>query len=123
MGSNAATPSWTATHRAVLAGPGGPAIRTDPGGLNRARSCLLIPRVSALFNLAAARARGHGLAVPGCGHPEPASGAQAAHETVTLGQVLHLLVDDPHQRANLLAEDGTYHAKPLGDEVGPDGQP
>ena len=63
------------------------------------------------------------LAMPGCSHPECASGVEEAHEVVTLGQVLHLLGVDPHQRANLFAENGTYDTKPLGDEVGPDAQP
>ena len=44
-------------------------------------------------------------------------------EIVTLGQVLHLLVVDPHQGPDLLAEHGTYDAEPLGDESGPGGQP
>lgn len=63
------------------------------------------------------------LAMPGCSHPGSASGAEEAHEIVTLGELLHLLVVDPHQRANLLAENGTNDTKPLGDEVGPDAQP
>jgi hypothetical protein len=37
--------------------------------------------------------------------------------------VLHLLVVDPHQRADPLAEHGTKNAKPVGDEAGPDAQP
>ena len=45
--------------------------------------------------------------MPGCSHPGSASGAEEAHEIVTLGQFLHLLVVDPHQRANLLAENGS----------------
>ena len=63
------------------------------------------------------------LAMPGCSHPESASGVEEAHEIVTLGQVLDLLGVDPHQRANLLTEQSTYDTKPLRDEVGPDGQP
>ena len=45
--------------------------------------------------------------MPGCSDPGSASGAEEAHEIVTLGQFLHLLVVDPHQRANLLAENGS----------------
>jgi hypothetical protein len=63
------------------------------------------------------------LAMPGCTHPGPATGAGAAPAIVSLGQVLDLLAEDPHQRANLLAENGTDDAKPVGDEVGSDGQP
>ena len=61
--------------------------------------------------------------MPGCSHPASASGADEAHEIVTLGQVLHLLGVDPYQRANLLAKNGTYDTIPLGDEAGSDVQP
>ena len=55
--------------------------------------------------------------------PSRRASAEATDEIVTLGQVLHLLVVDPHQGPDLLAEQGTYDAEPLGDESGPGGQP
>jgi hypothetical protein len=55
---------------------------------------------------------------PHCGQHGRLSSA-----AVTLGQVLHLLGEDPHQRANLVAESGADDTKTVDDEVGPDGQP
>jgi len=89
------------------------AVAYGSGVMTRFRSVDIVPTA----------ARQQVLAMPGCTHPGPASGAEAAHEIVTLGQVLHLVAEDPHQRANLLAENGTDDTEPLGDEVGPDAQP